>query len=194
MSGDPQTPEVPRADLVTRASLVLLVVTAMWGMSFPWTKTWQEAARDGPVSELLSSLTLIGIRMTVAVLLLALWQPALLRRATRQEHLGGIVLGTVFFAGFLMQTWGLAFTTPSLSAFFTSLCSAWVPLVAFVVFGQRVAMVTLAGLGVALLGCAVLVEGWNLGPGEWLTWPRRCCSLPRCWSWTALASAWSRAI
>src|SRR5262249_2858117 len=140
-----------------------------WGLSFPWTRNWQLAARGGPVDELLSSLTLIALRMPVALVLLGLWQPAVLLRPTRFEHAGGLLLGGVFFAGFVLQTWGLAYTTPALSAFFTSLCSAWVPLLALFALGQRVAMLTLLGLAVGLAGCAVLVDGWNLGPGEWLT-------------------------
>jgi drug/metabolite transporter (DMT)-like permease len=145
------------------------VVTALWGLSFPWTRNWQLAARGGPVDELLSSLTLIALRMPLALLLLGLWQPAVILRPTMSEHAGGLLLGAVFFAGFVLQTWGLAYTTPALSAFFTSVSSAWVPLLALFALRQRVAMLTLLGLSVGLAGCAVLVDGWHLGPGEWLT-------------------------
>lgn len=161
-------PARPRAT-PARASLMLVLVTVLWGMSFTWTRSWQLAARDGPVSELLSALTLIALRMPLALLLLTLWQPAVVLRPARREHVGGMMLGSVFFAGFALQTWGLAFTTPSLSAFFTCLCSAWVAPLAFVCFRERPAPLTLAGLGLALLGCGVLVDGWRLGPGEWLT-------------------------
>jgi len=151
-----------------RASLMLVLVTVLWGLSFPWTKNWQLAASGGPGSELLASLTLIGLRMLLAVALLVACQPGLVTRPTWSEHLGGGLLGSVFFAGFLLQTWGLAWTTPALSAFFTCLSSAWVPLLCWLL-GQRVGGLTLLGLSLALLGCAVLVDGWNLGLGEWLT-------------------------
>src|SRR5262249_25391635 len=146
-----------------------IFVTTLWGMSFPWTRNWQLAAQGCPVDELLSGMTLIALRMPLALVLLGLWQPAVLRRPTLSGHTGGLLLGAVFFAGFVLQTWGLAYTTPALSAFFTSLCSAWVPLLARFALGQRVATLTLLGLGVGLAGCAVLVDGWHLGPGEWLT-------------------------
>ncbi|MFO0929981.1 MAG: DMT family transporter [Gemmataceae bacterium] len=152
-----------------RAALMLVLVTALWGMSFTWTRSWQLAAADGPVDELLSGLTLIAVRMPLALLLLGLWQPRVVLRPTRAEHAGGAAIGAVFFAGFALQTWGLAYTTPALSAFFTSLCSAWVPLIALAAFRERVAPLTLAGLAVGLVGCAVLVEGWNAGPGELMT-------------------------
>jgi drug/metabolite transporter (DMT)-like permease len=149
---------------------MLLLTTLLWGMSFPWTRTWQLAAAGWSGGELLSSLTLIAIRMPLALLLFALLRPRLVLHTTRREQLGGVLLGAFFFAGFILQTWGLASTTPALSAFFTSLCSAWVPLLGWVLLGDRVVPLTLLGLGVGLLGCAVLVEGgWSLGRGEALT-------------------------
>jgi drug/metabolite transporter (DMT)-like permease len=153
-----------------RATLMLVLTTLLWGMSFVWTRSWQLAARDAPVGELLSSLTLIGVRMPLALLLLGLIRPRVVLGPSLREHLGGMALGSVFFAGFVLQTWGLASTTPALSAFFTSLCSAWVPLAAWLLLGERVVPLTLAGLAVSLAGCAVLVRGdWNLGKGESLT-------------------------
>lgn len=152
-----------------RAAVMLVVVTALWGVSFTWTKSWQEAAKPGPVGELLSALTVIGLRMPLALLLLGVWQPRVVLGPTRREHVGGVVLGVVFFVGFALQTWGLAFTTPALSGFFTSLCSAWAPLLGWVLLREQVAPLTLVGLVLALVGCALLVDGWKLNPGDWLT-------------------------
>jgi drug/metabolite transporter (DMT)-like permease len=152
------------------ASAILVGVTLLWGMSFPWTKNWQSAASGCPGGALLASLTLIGLRMPLALLLLGLCQPRLFTGAARREHLAGALIGVVFFVGFALQTWGLAWASPALSAFFTSLASAWVPLVAWVCLGVSSPRRTLLGLGVGLIGTAVLVEGgWNLGFGEALT-------------------------
>lgn len=153
----------------THASLMLVLVTVVWGMSFTWTRTWQLAARDAPVGELLSALTLIAVRLPLALLVLGLWQPRLILLPTRREHLGGLLLGSVFFAGFALQTWGLAWTTPAMSAFYTTLCSVWVPLLGLVLWRERVAPLNLLGLAVSLVGCAALVEGWRLRPGDALT-------------------------
>ena len=46
---------------------MLLVVTLLWSLSFPWTKNWQKAAVGCPGGELLASLTLIGLRMPIAL-------------------------------------------------------------------------------------------------------------------------------
>ncbi|MBY0230633.1 MAG: EamA family transporter [Gemmataceae bacterium] len=153
---------------MTRAAWMLVLVAALWGTSFSWTKTWQVAAEGAPGGDLLSSLTLIGVRMALALVLLALWQPHLFTRPRLAEHAAGAAIGAVFFAGFLLQTWGLAQTTPALSAFLTALASAWVPLLCLLV-GVRVPLRTLLGLAVAVAGCAVMVPDWTPRHGEWLT-------------------------
>ena len=152
-----------------RAALMLVAVTALWGVSFTWSKGWQTASEGAPGGELLSALTLIALRMPLALLLFGACRPGSVLQATRAELRGGSAIGAVFFAGFALQTWGMASTTPALSAFFTCLCSAWAPLLGLVFLRARVAPLTLLGLVLALAGCSVLVEGWNLGKGEWLT-------------------------
>ncbi len=153
----------------SHASWMLLAVTALWGLSFSWTYSWLQATRDSGQSQLLSSLTLIALRMPLALLLLSMWQPGLVRNPTRYDHLGGAFLGSVFCLGFILQTWGMTSTTPALSGFFTALCNAWAPLLAYLFYRQKVAPLTLLGLLVALIGCAVLVNGWEFGRGELLT-------------------------
>jgi drug/metabolite transporter (DMT)-like permease len=153
-----------------RASAILLVVTLLWGLSFPLTKSWQDAAKGCPGGKILATLTVIALRMLLAGGLLAMCQPRLLIGATRQGHRAGALLGAVFFVGFVLQTLGLAYTTPALSAFFTSLGSAWVPILAWVWWRQALSLLTLLGLALGLGGCALLVEGgWNLAIGEGLT-------------------------
>jgi drug/metabolite transporter (DMT)-like permease len=158
------------ARVVRRASLMLVVVTLFWGISFPWTKRWQEATRDCPGGALQASLTLIVLRFPLSMLLLAVWQPAVYCRPGWREHRAGVLLGATFFAGFLPQTLGLAYTTPALSGFFTGLACAWAPLVGWAIFRTPVARLTILGLGVAVAGTAVLVEGGlRLQLGEALT-------------------------
>jgi drug/metabolite transporter (DMT)-like permease len=153
-----------------RASAVLLLVTLLWGISFPLTKSWQNAAGGCPGGEWLATLTLIGLRMLLACGVLAVWRPRLLLGTPRQAHAAGALLGGVFFFGFVLQTLGLAYTTPALSAFFTSLCSAWVPILAWLWWRQPVTWLMVFGLGMGLGGCALLVDGgWNLAWGEGLT-------------------------
>jgi len=44
-----------------------------------------------------------------------------------------------------------------------------VPFLCWIAFRERPRFLTLAGLGIGLFGCAVLVDGWHLRFGDWLT-------------------------
>jgi drug/metabolite transporter (DMT)-like permease len=154
---------------------MLVLVTLIWGVSFSLSKNWQEAAKGWPGGGLLAGLTLIALRTSLAVVLLIAFQPKLIRQSTRREHLSGAAIGVVFAVSFVLQTWGLATTTPGLSAFITSLSSAWVPLLAYLVLRTPVAGITVLGMLVGVAGTAVLglntdpASGWQLGEGEGLT-------------------------
>jgi drug/metabolite transporter (DMT)-like permease len=176
-----------------QAIVVLMLVTLFWGVSFPWVRSWMEASvppEDAGLKEtatspplkpralvascpggvVLTSLTLIALRMVLALALLAAWHRRGFTAATWREHGCGALVGVFFGVGFLLQVIGLATTTPALSAFFTSLACGWTPLLAWAVLGMRPKLLTLLGLGVALGGTAVLTgENWQLGVGEWLT-------------------------
>jgi drug/metabolite transporter (DMT)-like permease len=163
---DPGGPRVSPA----RATAALVAVCLFWGLSFPLLKNWQTGAYACPGGPLLAALTLCALRMGLGSALLAAWQPRLFACPERRAYLYGGIIALVFFLGAVLQVVGLTWTTPALSAFFTSLGSAWVPLIAWAVLGLAVARLTLVGLGIALAGTAVLVEGgWRLGPGEALT-------------------------
>jgi drug/metabolite transporter (DMT)-like permease len=167
---DAATPSLRKVGLRAEAALVL--TTFLWGLSFPWMKTWQEASSGCPGGKLLSGLTLIALRMAIACVLLGLVQPLLLWRPTRREHAVGSLLGLVFGTGFVLQVWGLGSdaTTPARSAFFTSLASAWAPLFGWLFLRLRVSVWNFIGLGCGLVGTTFFVgDDWLLGPGDTLT-------------------------
>ncbi len=165
----------PESPSSRRATLMLVVVTLFWGLSFPLVKSWQDVAEGWEGGRLLSGLTLIALRTVAALVLLIAFQPRLLRESTRREHLSGAAVGLAFAVGFVLQAWGLGSTTPALSAFITGLSSAWVPLLAYFLLRMPVAGITLLGLLVGVAGTAVLgikigvEQGPALGGGEGLT-------------------------
>jgi drug/metabolite transporter (DMT)-like permease len=161
-----------------RATLMLVVVTVVWGLSFSWLKEWQTAADGCPGGGLQASLTFIGLRMTAAFLVVAACMPRLTFRPTLHEHAAGAIVGLVFFLGHVPQVWGLGTTTPALSALFTSLCSAWVPLAAWAYLGERPTAWTVPGFGLAFAGVFAIagagpggagLDGTGLHFGDWLT-------------------------
>ncbi len=111
--------------------------------------------------------------MLLAFLVLCIIQPRLLTAPTKQEHGWGVALGLLTFVGLFLQFWGMADCTPALSAFLTCLGSAWVPILAWLLFRVLVARSTLMGLLLGVIGVAILTlkpqEQWRMSQGEMLT-------------------------
>jgi drug/metabolite transporter (DMT)-like permease len=154
---------------------MLTLATVCWGLSFPVTKDWLNAAEASgfPGGTEGATFTLLAMRIPLALTILAVWQPWLFRAPNRRDWSLGLTLGIINGLGTCLQIAGLAWTSPALSVFLTSLASVWVPLLAYVCFGTKVAALTLLGLafgmgGVAVLGLQINTS-WTLGPGEWLT-------------------------
>jgi drug/metabolite transporter (DMT)-like permease len=152
---------------------MLVVVTLLWGLSFPLMKTWQEAARGCPAGVAAAAFTFIAVRMAWALAALAVFLPRLYVMPTRRECAVGALLGCIFFLGFALQVLGLTWTTPAMSAFITSLGSAWVPLLAWLWFGIRLRGAVLVGMSLGVGGTIILgmtdLNGGGLGVGEALT-------------------------
>jgi drug/metabolite transporter (DMT)-like permease len=152
---------------------MLVLVTLLWGLSFPLMKTWQETARTPPAGVAVAVFTFIAVRMGLALVALAFFLPRLYVKPTRRELRAGALLGCIFFLGFALQVLGLAWTTPAMSAFITSLGSAWVPLLAWLWFGIRLRGIVLLGMSLGVSGTVILgmtdLNGGGLGPGEALT-------------------------
>lgn len=158
------------------AALMLVGVTLLWGVSFPLTKGWLNAGKvhPSPGGTVGSALTLIILRMTLALCILAIFKPSLFTSPNRREFSIGMAIGFLNFVGFILQVVGQDATSPALCAFLTSLGSAWVPFVALILFRIAVVPMTLLGLGVAIIGAGVLAgmdqQGIaSLGWGEQLT-------------------------
>lgn len=148
--------------------LALVVTTAGWGLSFSLMRFWQN--RPDPqvmFPGLVSGLVLIFLRMFCALVLFLMLQPKILSRMVPRDWLGGLAVGFPLWAGFALQLWGLEFTTPAKSAFFTSISSLWVPVI-LGMFGTAISQRVWLGFFIAAVGLLVLVEGgvgWGLGEG-----------------------------
>jgi drug/metabolite transporter (DMT)-like permease len=106
----------------------------------------------------------LGMRFTIAALVLL--PVARTRRATSHEWRDGIGAGSTLLVGYLMQTFGLQYTTSATSAFITYLLVVLVPVIGFVVFGRRPPRLTLAGIALAICGLALLTGGADTGFGR----------------------------
>ena len=131
----------------------LLVVTVVWGTTFPAMKL---------LSAHLDALQIIWLRFVIALGVLApLWWG--MRRA---ERLWGCALGVLLFLAFWLQIEGLARTSSNRNAFVTGLNVLVVPLIAMVALGRRYGWQLWAACAMACAGMALMFhenEPWNLG-------------------------------
>ena len=129
--------------------VALLTAALIWGSSFIVMKN---AVEGVPV------FMLLGIRFTVGCLLLTLIFHRRLKSIGKKQLLHGAVVGTLLFAAYTVQTFGLRETTPGKNAFLTAVYCVLVPFVNWVIFRRRptgwnwlAAVMCLAGIGLVSL-------------------------------------------
>lgn len=144
-----------RADKAALADGVLVVVTAIWGASFVVV---QDAVR------LADPFTFLVLRFTVGASVLTVrdWRAL----ADRRLLLAGVGLGVILFVGFLTQTMGLQFTTPSRSGFLTGLSVLLVPFVGLLLFRKWPSPPVLLGVVLAVAGLWFLTGGMAGSSGD----------------------------
>ncbi|HEV2247058.1 MAG TPA: DMT family transporter [Terriglobia bacterium] len=129
----------------TKAEILLVVVTFIWGSTFVIVK---EALNDA------SPIPFLALRFTVAGILLSfvLKSGSMDRRAV----VPGLILGAFLFGGYVFQTSGLNYTTPSKAAFITGFSVILVPLI-MLLQGARMNIANMAGALLGLTGLYFLV-------------------------------------
>jgi len=128
------------------ALLALVVVTAVWGVTFVQVK---DAVAIYPV------LAFLALRFGIASLTLA---PAGRRvRGLGRSGVGAAALaGALLGLGYVLQTLGLQRTSVSSAGFITGMYVVLTPVIAFVLFRLRVAAAAWAGVALATVGLAML--------------------------------------
>lgn len=155
----------------TRAELALVAVTFIWGWSFVIVKHTLDQV---------STFAFLAMRFGVATLtLLILFRG----RFGQQEQAwsftirAGSLAGVFLFVGYLFQTMGLRFTSPSKAAFITGLTMAVVPFLAAIVYRKGPHPSEVIGVAVATAGLALLTlpsSRFTIGIGDLLT---LCCTV-----------------
>jgi drug/metabolite transporter (DMT)-like permease len=132
--------------------VVLLLAPLLWGATFPATKVGIEAIGVFPFmfwTRLLGFVTILA-----AVPLVARREVA--RPAVRSLIGPGLLLGALIFAGYVLQTEGLARTTATNTAFITGLYVVFTPLLGMILFRRPVARAAWGAVAVSVLGIALL--------------------------------------
>ena len=138
-------------------TLLLVGVTAVWGWTFVVV---QDAIA------LYGVLGFLALRFLLAAAALA---PLLYRKMTRRTLFVGGGIGVVLAAGYLFQTLGLLYTTPTNSGLITGLFVVFAPLTALFFFRERIPNPAILAIVMSLGGMVLLAgqsaSGVRVGDG-----------------------------
>ena len=145
--------------------LLLLSAAAIWGGSFVVLKNSLDSIAP-------SWLLVLRFGLSTIVLVAVLF-PRLRTHFDTGYLLPGLALGLAYGGGYVLQTYGLALTTPGINAFLTAPYCVLVPYMVWVLGGKRPTSycVVAAVLAVAGIGFISLGDGFTFafGAGEWLS-------------------------
>lgn len=143
------------------ATLGLLALTAVWGSTFVLIK---DVVGRMPVADFLAVRFVIAALVMLALFARPVW------RMSREQILRGLLLGMIYGAGQLLQTWGLARIEPSVSGFVTGMYVVFTPILALLLLRQRMAGVVWLAVLLSTAGLGLLsLNGVSIDLGVWLT-------------------------
>lgn len=144
------------------ADISLFIVAVFWGSNFVIMK---EAL------ELIEPFTYLGLRFSLAALILAAVYRRKMLRVKREDILIGSLVGFFLIAGFGFQTVGLLITTPAKSGFITGTSVIIVPFLYFLVTRKSPGWPSVSGGILAAVGLFLLSsnEHFRLEFGDLLT-------------------------
>lgn len=144
----------------------LVLCCVLWGYSFPVmqvaTGRFDEhllgARQGGEAGDLAARALFNGLRFGLAAMLYGALTWRRQRTFSRGDVVGGVVVGTFFAAGMLLQVTGLRWTFPSVSSFLTALAVVFAPLGQAVILRRAVGGATWVAVVFAMVGMGLL--GW----------------------------------
>lgn len=143
------------------ATFGLLAMTAVWGSTFVLIK---DVVARMPVADFLA------VRFAIAALVMLALFARSVGRLGRKQIMRGLLLGIVYGAGQLLQTWGLSLIAPSVSGFATGMYVVFTPILAMLLLRQRMAGVVWLAVLLSTAGLALLsLNGVSVDLGVWLT-------------------------
>ena len=144
--------------------LMLLLATLAWGTSFFILKEKIETVYE---------LFVLSIRFLFSGIVLGLVFIKRIKKASKKTFIHGLTLGGILVSAYIVQTYGLSFTTPSRNAFLTSSYCVMVPFLAWLItkiapkpYNVISAVLCIVGIGfVAFSGESEQASNTLLGDG-----------------------------
>lgn len=130
--------------------LAIFATTIIWGTSFVILKSTLDS---------IGTMWVLAIRFTVSAALLALVANRRLRGMGKDILRGSALMGVCLAAAYIVQTYGLKYTTPGKNAFLTATYCVLVPFMAWGIYKRRptaaniiAALLCITGIGFVSLG------------------------------------------
>jgi drug/metabolite transporter (DMT)-like permease len=142
-----------------QADLLLLLVTAFWGATFPVVKNATDLNTGG-----VPTYWFLAARFTLAAVLLTIFFWRKLAAAPLRTWGAGALVGVFLFSGYALQTFGLALTSSSKAGFITGLAVVLVPVLAVVWLKRKPQPQAWLGVATATVGLALLSLNADLVP------------------------------
>ena len=153
-----------------QAVIGLFFVTLLWGGTFVWMKQamnsleveLDEYSKAGVVGVIVATRFLIAF-----VALLPFSSRARSALTSKEDWKGGLILGSLMLAGFVLQMIGIESVTPSVSAFLTSLYVVFTAILSVKISDRKPTRMMIAGVLLATFG-AGFIDGpphivWGMG-------------------------------
>ncbi len=136
------------------APLALLFVSFIWGATFVVVQN---------AMSFIGPFTFNAIRFLFAGIILLFVQMIFSQKTSKQDikqsSLAGLIVGFFLCIGYLLQTFGLLYTTSSKAGFLTGLSIIMVPILSFIFLKQRATIFIALGITVATAGLYLLTAG-----------------------------------
>ena len=144
---------------LTKGEFILLLMTAIWGLTFPVIK--------GAV-ENVPPFAFLTMRFLLATIVLLFFVKV---KFDRKNIKWGLIIGFFLFSGMACQTIGLMYTKASRSGFITGFLVFLVPVFDYLIFRKKPSIFAIIGVFLALAGLYLLSspEGGGFNIGDLLT-------------------------
>lgn len=142
------------------ATGLLILATAIWGSTFI-------VVQDG-INQM-SMLMFMAWRFLVAAIAMLVLRPQALKMS-RDTFSKGFFIGLALAFGYWTQTYGLLFTSATISGFITGMFVVLTPIAALLIYKLRIGKTGWMAVGLATVGLALIsLKGWSFGVGEFWT-------------------------
>ncbi len=133
--------------------LAFVATTMIWGTSFVVQKNTLDS---------ISTLYLLSIRFTVAAVFLLLLGIKNIKQINKEYIKGGVIMGVLLSAAYIVQTYGLVYTTPGKNAFLTASYCVITPFLFWIFKRQRPDKYNFIAAALCILGVGLISVDSNL--------------------------------